>query len=345
MPKNNQSRQQKSPRSFSVHTFELIRAARELGLKYQFFTPPHEKFEKCAIIYAKNKQLITIGGNVMNFNNIVATKIADKKPLANFVLRNANISVPNLVVINSVSDFQKSDLTFPVVVKPLSAHGGQGISVKIKNIVELKSAIIFAQKESMSSSGKKTAEIPVAVEEMFSGFDHRLLIFDNQFIAAVKKIPASVTGDGKNSVKQLIYMANQTPIRKTGQLGKIKINDDLLKHLTEQKLSLDTILPKNKIIYLRLVSNLSVGGTTENVTDKVHPQYKKIAIAAAKACGLKIAGVDLMTKDISSSPKPDSYKIIEINASPGFRLHLHPAVGDPIDVPKIILQKYFGLNK
>ena len=327
----------------NVFTWEFVRAAIELKLEYKFITPSFEEVEKYVEI-SDGKKTTRIVKAMVPLNNVVAAILAKKKPATQFLLKNAGIPVPRQIVTNNPEDPKIDKLKFPVVTKPLNLTGGTGVTAKIKDKNALVPAMEEAQNIGIQKSGGQPDQEPVIIEEMINGSDHRLLVLGDKVIAAIKKHPPVVTGDGKSSVVELIEKENQSEIRKAKQVSSIKIDNDLVNTLREQELSFGSIPEKGLEVRLHVVSNLSRGATTEDVSKIVHPKFAEIAVKAAKTIGLKLAGVDFMAEDITKDPKSQEHGIIEVNAHPGSRLHLYPTTGDPVDAPKIILQYIFKVN-
>src|SRR6185369_13066646 len=170
----------------------------------------------------------------------------------------------------------------------------------------------------------------VIVEKFITGYDYRLLVIDYKFVAAARRTPAMVTGDGKHTVKELIDIVNSDPRRGYGHekvLTAIKIDDTTLDMLKEKNLSLETVLKKGEELHLKRTANLSTGGTSTDVTEIVHPFNVFMAERIARIIGLDICGIDIMTPDISLPLHENGGAVLEVNAGPGFRMHIAPAEG------------------
>jgi D-alanine-D-alanine ligase-like ATP-grasp enzyme len=184
------------------------------------------------------------------------------------------------------------------------------------------------------------------VEPQFEGTEYRLLATRTKLLAATKRVPANVSGDGENDIQYLINEKNDDP-RRNGIMEnvfpKIPTDSTLIRHLRKQKLTLGSVLGYNRLVYLRKNSNISTGGDGVDVTDIVHPDIAEIAMNAVRAIpGLRYAGVDFMTnKSIDSVPGKDTYRIIEMNASPGFDIHHFPYSGKSRDVASGIVDALF----
>ncbi len=230
---------------------------------------------------------------------------------------------------------------YPVVVKPLAGHKGQGVTTGIKSDAEVRTAfgkiLESCREEGVSFDG-------AIVEKEIYGTDHRLLTVNGKFVAALERVPAYVDGDGKNSISDLIAMENDTVVRldnARSPLCKINIDDDLREFLQLQDLSLDVVPEKGQRIYLRRVANISAGGVSINVTDRMHPKNVKMVEDIAKFIEVGILGIDVLAEDISKPWDEGSFGIIEINAGPGVFMHLAPAIGESIDVPGKVMEGHF----
>ena len=233
------------------------------------------------------------------------------------------------------------ELKYPVVVKPVAGHKGQGVTTEIESAEEVKKAfnniLIYAEKEEISFDG-------ALVQQQIYGTDHRLLTVGGKFAAALQRVPAYVEGNGQNTIKELIEKENNKTIRldnARSPLCKIQIDKDLTDYLKLQDLELGSVPQEDEKIYLRRVANISAGGVSMNVSEKMHPDNIKMVESIAKFFQVKCLGIDVLAKDIAESWKDGNFGIIEINAGPGVFMHLAPAIGDSIDVPGLILGSHF----
>ncbi len=330
----------------NVFTKEYIRAAQELNLAVKFITPRHEAVERYIEISSPKKN-IRIFRSQVPINNIVSDQISKNKVLVNNLLSEHDICVPKQYVITEKSELKnlKRRLKFPVILKPVFLSKGKGITANIQDFTELEHAFDLAKVATRREMPKSDYnDIGIIIEEMIIGFDHRLTVLYDQMIGAIKKNPPLVIGDGKLTIRKLIEQENKSSMRANGQLSLIKIDNDLNQTLKKQKYDIDDIPEKNHQVILHTISNLSAGATTENITNQVHPKFKKIVLEAVKILDLQFAGVDLIAPDISQNPDKQKWAIIEINSHPGSRLHLYPSIGQPVDIPKIVLQKLFNIK-
>ena len=232
-------------------------------------------------------------------------------------------------------------LGFPVVVKPVAGHKGQGVTTNIESEEAVRKAfnLIIAAAE---ASGDKFDGI--IVQQQIYGTDHRLLAVEGKFAAALQRVPAYVDGDGKNDIQQLINVDNAKEVRldnARSPLCKIKIDDDLKDYLSLQGLSLSSVPKKGERIFLRRVANISAGGVSINVTENIHPKNIEMVESIAKFFKVKCLGIDVLAQDISKPWTDGNFGIIEINAGPGVFMHLAPAIGGSIDVPGLVMASHF----
>ncbi len=228
------------------------------------------------------------------------------------------------------------ELGFPVVVKPVSGHKGQGVTTNIQSLAEVEEAFT-ALLEAEVKGG-------IIVEQQVTGHDHRLLTVGGKCVAALKRVPAYVIGDGRGTIEELIEKENQTFVRRNNArspLASINIDDDLQAYLRLQDLRLNSVLDEGQQVFLRRVANISAGGVSINVTDKIHPDNELLAEHVAAFLNLTILGVDVLADDITKSWRESPLSIIEINAGPGVFMHLAPAQGESIDVPGMIMKSLF----
>ncbi|MFM6060542.1 MAG: cyanophycin synthetase, partial [Microcystis aeruginosa] len=213
---------------------------------------------------------------------------------------------------------------------------GRGISIDIKNQQEAEEAYDLA------SAASKTRS--VIVERYYKGSDHRILVINGKVAAVAERIPAHVVGDGRSTIEELIEITNQDPNRGEGHanvLTKITIDKTALNVLGKQGYELTSILPQGAIAYLRATANLSTGGIAVDRTDEIHPENVWIAQRVAKLIGLDIAGIDVVTEDIRKPLKEVDGVIVEVNAAPGFRMHVAPSRGLPRNIAAPVIDMLF----
>jgi cyanophycin synthetase len=270
---------------------------------------------------------------------ILGVELACDKEGTKTILREAGIPVPNGTTIQYLDDLEDAIAEvggYPIVIKPLDGNHGRGITIDIKSRQEAEAAYDLASAEAKSRT--------VIVERYYEGSDHRILVINGKVVAVAERIPAHVIGDGKSSIEELIELINQDPNRGEGHdnvLTKITIDRTALGVLDRQGYRLDTILRSGEIAYLRATANLSTGGIAVDRTDEIHPENIWIAERVAKVIGLDIAGIDVVTPDITRPLREVNGVIVEVNAAPGFRMHVAPSQGLPRNVAAPVLDMLF----
>jgi cyanophycin synthetase len=270
----------------------------------------------------------------------IAVEIACDKEETKNLLDAANIPVAKGMTVYDEDDLKVviDRVGYPLVAKPVNGNHGKGATIGIKNWDEAVQALAAAKKYSRA----------VIFERFISGYDYRLLVINHKFIAAAKRTPAAVIGDGKATIQQLIDEVNSDPRRGYGHekvLTAIKVDDMTLNILTEKGLPLDSVLPAGKELWLKSTANLSTGGTADDVTDLVHPENVFMAERISRIIGLDICGIDIMTPDISIPVAEAGGAILEVNAAPGFRMHIAPTGGLPRNVAEPVIDMLFPPGK
>jgi len=254
---------------------------------------------------------------------ILGVELASDKESTKQILRDAGIPVPRGTVINFLDDLADAieDVGgYPIVIKPLDGNHGRGITINITTREEAEEAYDAAKQISKS----------VIVERYYQGSDHRILVVNGKVVAVAERVPAHVVGDGKSTIQQLIDETNRDPNRGVGHdnvLTRIELDRTSWQLLEKQGYTLETVLPKGEICYLRATANLSTGGIAVDRTDDIHPENIWIAQRVAKIIGLDIAGIDVVAADITRPLKEVDGVIVEVNAAPGFRMHVAPSRG------------------
>lgn len=317
----------------SLHTKIIVNEAQRRGYKIEILYP-EEHFVKIS----RGKKFIYIRSTNLPIDSSVSALIAQKKYLANFIFSKNNIPVPAHFVCTNLEEIIKYSRIIhpPYVLKPVDLTKGEGITTNIKNHSDLEK---IAKK-----SFKKYRQI--ILEKYIKGKDYRLLIIDGKFVSTVLRIPTKVVGDGIKTIRKLIKIENKNPLRghkNENPLNLIKINQETVNFLKKNNYLLESIPKINEDVYLKETANYSKGGESEVVTSITHKDYKILAEKAAQAIGLKFAGVDIITQDISLGIKKSPANIIEINSSSGLRAHQFPTHGKGDDVGKLVmdmLEKY-----
>mgnify|MGYP003575748182 FL=1 len=287
--------------------------------------------------YGKCQQ--RIAASLTSHASCIAVDIAGHKEETKNLLTQAFIPAPRGVVLTDVEKLTAAieEIGFPVVIKPLNANQGKGATTNICNQADAERSFYAAQKYSKE----------VIVEKFIQGRDFRVLVVDGKMVAAAMRTPASITGDGVHTVKQLIEAVNAHPQRGNGhecELTTIKIDDDTADLLEKKGFTMDTVLPAGKEVWLKSTANLSTGGTATNITAQVHPANVSLFERAARVVGLDVCGIDVMAPDLETPIKENGGAIIEINAAPGLRMHLQPSFGEGINVAAPIIDMLFKNN-
>jgi len=280
-----------------------------------------------------------IQATLSSFSGILAVELACDKEGTKTILKDGGIPVPRGTVIQYLDELSAAIEEvggFPIVIKPLDGNHGRGISIDVKTQQEAEEAYDLA------SAASKTRS--VIVERYYKGSDHRILVINGKVAAVAERIPAHVVGDGRSTVEELIEITNQDPNRGDGHanvLTKITIDKTALNVLGKQGYELTSILPQGAIAYLRATANLSTGGIAVDRTDEIHPENVWIAQRVAKLIGLDIAGIDVVTDDIRKPLKEVDGVIVEVNAAPGFRMHVAPSRGLPRNIAAPVIDMLF----
>lgn len=233
------------------------------------------------------------------------------------------------------------ELGFPLVVKPLAGHKGEGVTTDIKTV----EAALAAYRSIVKTAEEQGASFDGAiVEQQVYGLDHRLLTVNGQFAAALLRVPAYIVGDGTSTIAALIAKENERPERKDNArspLAKIVIDEGLTGYIALQGLTTESVPSPGERVNLRRVANVSAGGVSVNVTPQIHPVNVKLVEDIAKFFTVNCMGIDVLTQDISKPWSEGNFAIIEINAGPGIFMHIAPAEGGSVDVPTMIMRSHF----
>ena len=270
---------------------------------------------------------------------LISVDIAGNKDQTKQLLDDNGIPVPRGVVVRDVEDAVREArrLRYPVVTKPLDGNHGRGVTIGIKSEEQLRFGFEEALRE---AKGRRD----IIVEQFFEGNDHRILVIDRKLIAVAERVPAHVVGDGIHSIQQLIDEVNKDPRRGRGHekvMTQIKVDAHVREFLERSGLTVESVPEPGQKVVLRSTANLSTGGTAIDRTNEIHPDNAEIARRAAAIVGLDIAGIDFIAPDISKSVRETGGGIIELNAAPGFRMHLEPSEGPPRDVARPVIDMLF----
>ncbi|MET3666521.1 cyanophycin synthetase [Caulobacter sp. 1776] len=277
-----------------------------------------------------------IRASITGQTSLIAVETAGDKALTKSLLAAAGVPVPRGAVVRTLDEAMAHAewIKGPVVLKPLDGNHGRGVSVGLVTPEQIAWGFEQALKH-----GRR-----VIVEEQYFGRDYRILVVGGQVVAVAERAPAQVTGDGQSTVAQLIEVVNRDPRRGAGHeqvMTRIVIDDQVREMLARAQLSLESIPAPGAVVTLRATANLSTGGTAIDRTDVIHPDNAAIARRAALTVGLDVAGIDFMAPDITRSVRETGGGIVEVNAAPGFRMHLEPSEGQSRDVAKAVIAELF----
>ncbi|WP_022822605.1 cyanophycin synthetase [Hymenobacter norwichensis] len=296
-------------------------------------------------IQLKNSGIIQLGYGVnqkriwattTSYTSHAGVEIAGNKNRTKAMLHDAGVLVPKGTTVYSEDGLRDAieDLGFPLVTKPLDGNHGKGVTIRIMNWEDAVEGLVMAQAYSRA----------VIVEQFIEGFDFRLLVVNGKLVAAAKRTPAAVVGDGQRTIQELIDKVNEDPRRGFGHekvLTSIKADKHTLDILKGRELTLESVLPDGETLYLKSTANISTGGTATDVTDLMHPYNVLLAERVAGIVGLDICGIDLMTTDIAVPLNETRGAVIEVNAAPGFRMHISPTDGLPRNVAEPVVDMLF----
>ncbi|MCB1277914.1 cyanophycin synthetase [Prosthecobacter sp.] len=266
----------------------------------------------------------------------IAEDIVQDKDLTRRLLNEVGLPVPQGRPVTSADDAwaAANDIGLPVVVKPRDGNQGRGVALNLYTREQINVAYAAAKEESDS----------VIVEQFAEGEDYRVLVIGRELVAASRRQPAHVIGDGVQTVHELIAEKNRDPRRAADHaaaLSRIRIDAVATAVLAEQGVTPDSIPGKGRMILIRRNANLSTGGTAVDCTTEVHPTICAAAVEAAQTVGLDICGIDMIAPDITQPLSPRNGVIIELNARPGLRMHLYPSEGEPRPVGKAVIDTMF----
>lgn len=292
------------------------------------------KYSLCQLGYGANQKRIQ--ATVTSDTSSIGVELACDKEDTKFLLEQAEVEVPRGDIISRESNLEAACdyVGYPLVIKPIDGNHGRGITVDINTYEEALEAFHIAKEVSRR----------VIVEKFITGEDYRLLVINHVLVAAAKRTPAHVIGDGKSSVKQLIDKVNEDPRRGYGHenvLTMITVNELTKTIIKDAGYTLDSVISEGERLILKDTANLSTGGTAEDVTDIVHPSNVSMAERISKIIDLDICGIDIMTSDITQPLSDTGGAILEVNAGPGFRMHLAPTKGLPRNVASPVVDKLF----
>ena len=311
-------------------TGSIVAAAVARGIPYRRLT------QGSLVQFGWGSQQRRIQAAETDMSSAIAESIAQDKELTKQLLHAAGVAVPLGRPVTDAEDAWAAaqEIGGPVVVKPRDGNQGKGISVNIRTREEVMAAYETAVE----------FRDDILVERYLPGHDFRFLVIGDKLIAAARREPPQVIGDGEHTVRQLVEIVNADPRRGEGHatsLTKIRFDDIALARLALQGLNADSVPPKGTRVILRNNANLSTGGTATDVTDDVHPELAACAVAAAQTVGLDICGIDVVCDSVLKPLEEQGGGIVEVNAAPGLRMHLSPSYGKGRNVGEAIVSMMF----
>ncbi len=317
-------------RALGPSTASLVQAAEDRGIpwlrlnRYSLVQLGHGTFGR------------RIQATVTGQTRHIAVELASDKEETNKILADLGLPVPQQRIVHDPEGavVAAERIGYPVVVKPLDANHGRGVSIDLTEPQAVATAFDNARVHSRT----------VLVESFIRGLDHRLLVVDGELVAASKRVPGHVVGDGERSIEELVEIVNADPRRGVGHekvLTRLEFDHQADRLLQLRGMDRKSVPPPGEVVYLRSTANLSTGGTAVDVTDVIHPDNREMAVRAARAIGLDVCGIDFLTDDIARSFHETGGAICEVNAAPGFRMHVAPSEGQPRDVAGPVIDMLF----
>ena len=319
-------------KEFGPSTGSLVKAAEERDV-------PWLRLNNNSLVqFGHGKYQQRIQATITSQTKHIAVEISCDKEDTHNMLNDLGLPVPQQRLVYSPADAVRAAkrIGFPVVVKPLDGNHGRGVSINLTEDAQVEVAFHEAKAQSKSRG--------ILVEQFITGMDHRMLVVNGELVAVAKRVPGHVVGDGKRTIAELIDIVNSDPRRGIGHekvLTNLELDNQAERLLADAGHTATTILPKGETFYLRSTANLSTGGTAIDMTDVCHPDNKDMAERTIKAVGLDVGGVDFLSADITKSYKDIGGAIVEVNAAPGFRMHVAPSEGKPRDVAGKVIDMLF----
>jgi cyanophycin synthetase len=294
------------------------------------------QYSLCQLGYGANQKRIQ--ATVTSETSNIGVELACDKEDTKYLLEQAEVEVPKGDIIRREKSLEDACdyVGFPLVIKPIDGNHGRGITVNIQNYKDALEGFRHAKNSSKSGA--------IIVEKFITGEDYRLLVINNKLVAAAIRTPAHVIGDGKSTIQKLIDEVNKDPRRGYGHekvLTQITVNELTQTIIKDAGYTVDSVIKKGERLVLKDTANLSTGGTAKDVTDIVHPANVFMAERISKIIDLDICGIDIMTTDISKPLSETGGAVLEVNAGPGFRMHLAPTEGLPRNVAAPVIDKLF----
>ncbi len=320
-------------RALGPSTASLVKAAVDRGIPWLRLN------EQSLVQLGHGKYQQRIQATVTGRTPHIAVELASDKEETNKILGSLGLPVPRQELVQSADAAWRAArrLGGAVVLKPYNGNHGRGITINIREEDEVRAAFAAAREHSRS----------VIVETYLAGDDHRLLVVNGELVAATRRTPGHVVGDGVSTVEQLIDVVNSDPRRGVGHekvLTKLKLDREAELMLERLEYTASSVPKAGEVVPLRSTANLSTGGTATDVTDVIHPDNRAMAERAVRAIGLDVGGVDFLSTNIAESYKTIGGGICEVNAAPGFRMHIAPSEGTPRDAAGPVMDMLFPVG-
>ncbi|MCR6626101.1 cyanophycin synthetase [Pseudoxanthomonas japonensis] len=317
-------------RALGPSTASLVRAGVERGIPWLRLN------NQSLIQFGHGKYQQRIQATITGKTPYISVELASDKEETNKILGSLGLPVPRQHLVTSQSEAVKAAqrLGGPVVLKPYNGNHGRGITINISGDDEIRAAFDAAREHSRS----------VIVETFQEGADHRLLVVNGELIAATRRTPGHVVGDGRRTITDLVEIVNQDPRRGVGHekvLTRLELDREANLMMERVGYTADSVPEEGEVVFLRSTANLSTGGTATDVTDIIHPDNRDMAVRAVRAIGLDVGGVDFISPNIAESYKNIGGAICEVNAAPGFRMHVAPSEGTPRDAAGPVIDMLF----
>ena len=317
-------------RHLGPSTMALVRAAEERKIPWIRLN------EQSLIQLGHGRYQQRVQATVTSRTPHISVELASDKEETNRILAELGLPVPRQRLVQGQEDAVEAaeEIGYPVVVKPFNGNHGRGITIHVTSADEVRRAFAVAREHSRS----------VIIETFISGEDHRMLVINGRLVAVSKRAPGHVVGDGGHTIEELVEEVNRDPRRGIGHekvLTRLTFDHQAETMMARKGYTKDSVPEAGESVFLRSTGNLSTGGTATDVTDVVHPDNVEMAVRAVKAVGLDVGGVDFLTTDITESYKDVGGAICEINAAPGFRMHMAPSEGKPRDVGGPVMDMLF----
>ena len=316
-------------RALGPSTASLVKAAEERNIPWLRLN------EQSLVQLGHGKYQQRIQATVTGRTSHIAVELASDKEETNKILANCGLPVPRQELVRSAERAVRAArrLGYPVVTKPYDGNHGRGISIGLTT-----------RRSARGVCGGSAHSASVIVETYLQGDDHRLLVINGELIAATRRTPGRVIGDGRHTIRELVDIVNQDPRRGIGHekvMTRLELDTQADTMLLRQGLTAESVPPAGQAVPLRSTANLSTGGTATDVTDVIHPDNRDMAVRAVTAIGLDVGGVDFLCPDITESYKTVGGGICEVNAAPGFRMHVAPSEGTPRDAAGPVIDMLF----